>query len=133
MITLVAGITFSILLSSCRKNGKEASLHDRIVSGRTSQYCQLPDACFNPDVLALEDGYDVTSFQGAKPQSAHVPVQKLAEYLQDLPMQAWPRGPIIAISPSDDVSDGHAVQENFQSAQQVCRSMGLEVRIRFGG
>jgi len=34
----------------------------------TSKYC-LPDACFNPHVLAVETGYDVTTFLGAKPKT----------------------------------------------------------------
>jgi hypothetical protein len=131
-VTLIAAIAFSLLVSSCRRDVKP-SLRDRILSASTSQYCRPPDACFNPHVLAVEDGYYVTTFQGAKPQYVHVPIKKLAKYLLDLPMQAWPRGPSITITPSDDVTDGRAVQENLQAAQQLCRSMGLEVEIGRGG
>jgi hypothetical protein len=73
------------------------------MAAQTSQYCRPPDACFNPHVLAVEDGYDVTTFLGSKPQHAQIPAQDLAKYLQALPMQAWPRGPSIAISPTDVV------------------------------
>ncbi len=48
-------------------------------------------------------------------------------------MQAWPQGPSIIVSPSDDVIDGKAVQQNFQLAQQLCRSLGLKMQVRFGG
>jgi hypothetical protein len=97
------------------------------------KYCSLPDACFNPHVLASESGYDVTTFLGAKPQHAHVSVEHLAKYLQSLPMQVWPRGPLIAISPTDDVTDQRAVTQNFYAAQQICRSMGLQVQVLPGG
>jgi hypothetical protein len=84
-------------------------------------------------VLAVENGYDVTTFLGAKPQHAHVPTKNLAKYLQSLPMQVWPRGPSIAISPTDDVTDQHAVEQNLLAAQEVCRSMGLQVQVLPGG
>jgi hypothetical protein len=48
-------------------------------------------------------------------------------------MQAWPQGPSIVVSPSDVVTDGKAVQQNFQLAQQLCRSLGLELLVRLGG
>jgi hypothetical protein len=84
-------------------------------------------------VLAVENGYDVTTFLGSKPQHAHVAAKDLAKYLQALPMQVWPRGPSIAISPTDDVTDQHAVEQNVLAAQQVCRSMGLQVQVLPGG
>ena len=121
------------MASSCRNSGQEPNLHDRIVAAHTSQYCRPPDACFNPHVLAVESGYDVTTFLGARPQHAHVPAKDLVTYLQALPMQAWPRGPSIGVSPSDVVTDQHAVEQNFDAAQQLCRSMGLEVQVLLGG
>ena len=48
-------------------------------------------------------------------------------------MQAWPQDPSIVVSLSDDVTDGKPVQQNFQLAQQLCRSLGLELDVRFGG
>ena len=84
-------------------------------------------------MLAVETGYDVTTFLGSKPQHAHVAAKDLAKYLQALPIQVWPRGPSIAISPTDDVTDQHAIDQNFLAAQQVCRSMGLEVQVLPGG
>jgi hypothetical protein len=84
-------------------------------------------------VLAVEDGYNVTTFLGSKSQYAQVPGKELAKYLQALPMQAWPRGPSIALTPTDVVTDEHAVEENLQAAQQLCRSMGLEVQVLPGG
>ena len=129
LIPLTAGVFLCLIFASCKHN---VNLRDRIVAADTSKYC-LPDACFNPHVLAVETGYDVTTFLGSKPQHAHVPTKSLAKYLQSLPMQAWPRGPSIAISPTDDVTDQHAVEQNFLAAQEVCRSIGLQVQVIPGG
>jgi hypothetical protein len=125
-------VAVCLLASSCGTSGKKSNLHDRIVAARTSQYC-APDACYNPSVLALETGYNVTTFVGSKARHANVPTMELAKYLESLPMQAWPRGPLIEITPTDDVTDQHALYRNFYGAQQICRSMGLEVQIRPGG
>ena len=84
-------------------------------------------------MLAVEDGYYVTTFLGSKPQYAQVPAKDLARYLQAPPMQAWPRGPSIAVSRTDDVTDQHAVEQNLHAAQEICRSMGLEVQVLPGG
>jgi len=126
---LAFGLVLCVTSASCRQN---VNLRDRIIATDTSKYC-LPDACFNPHVLAVENGYEVTTFLGAKPQHAHVPTEGLAKYLQRLPMQVWPRGPSIAISPTDVVTDQRAVEQNFYAAQQVCRYMGLEVQVFSGG
>ena len=129
LMPLMFGVVLCVTSATC---GQKANLHDRIIAADTSKYC-LPDPCFNPHVLAVENGYDVTTFLGAKPQHAHVPTKSLAKYLQSLPMQVWPRGPSIAISPTDDVTDQRAVTQNFDAAQQVCRSMGLQVQVLPGG
>jgi hypothetical protein len=129
LMPLTLGVALCLLYPSCRQN---ANLRERIISADASKYC-LPDACFNPHVLAVETGYDVTSFLGSKPQHAHVPTKNLAKYLQSLPMQAWPRGPSISVSPTDDVTDQHSVEQNFLAAQQVCRSMELQVQVLPGG
>ena len=127
---LTVVVALCLIAASCRQ---KANLHDRIIAADTSTYCRLPDACFNPHVLAVESGYDVTTFIGSRPQHAHVAAKDLAKYLQALPMQVWPRGPSIAISPTDDVTDGHAVEQNFYAAQEVCRSMGLQIQVLLGG
>jgi hypothetical protein len=84
-------------------------------------------------VLAVETGYDVTTFIGSKPQRANVALTEIAKYLESLPMQAWPRGPLIEITPTDVATDRKAVNRNFNAAQQIFRSMGLEVQVRSGG
>ena len=127
---LLVGVALCLVSSSC---GQKANLHDRIIAADTSKYCRLPDACFNPHLLAVENGYYVTTFFGSKPQYAHVSPTDLTKYLEALPMQAWPRGPSIAVSPTDDVIDQHAVEQNFYRAQQLCRSIGLEVQVLPGG
>ena len=121
------------MTSSCRDSGQESTLHDRIITAHTFQYCRPPDACSNPHVLAVESGYEVTTFLGSKPKHAHVPAKDLSTYLQALPMQVWPRGPSIALSPTDVVRDQHAIEQNLYAAQQLCRSMGLEVQVLPGG
>ena len=129
-MSLAFGVVVCLTSTSC---GQKANLRDRIVAADTSKYCRLPDACFNPHVLAVETGYEVTTFFGPAPRHAHVAAKGLAKYLQSLPMQVWPRGPSIAISPTDDVTDQRAITQNFDAAQQVCRSMGLEVQVFPGG
>jgi hypothetical protein len=129
---LLVGLAVCLLGSSCRKS-QESNLHDRIMAAHTSQYCRPPDACSNPHVLAVESGYIVTTFLDSKPQHAQVPAKDLAKFLQTLPMQAWPRGPSIALSPTDVVTDQHAVEQNLHAAQQVCGSLGLEVQVLRGG
>ena len=113
LMFLSVGMALCFLASSCKKSGQEPNLHDRIMAAHTFQYCRPPDACSNPHVLAVESGYNVTTFLGSKPQHAQVPAKDLAKYLQALPMQAWPRGPSIAISPTDVVTDQHAVEQNL--------------------
>jgi hypothetical protein len=129
LMPLTFGLVLCVTSASCRRT---VNLRDRIIATDTSKYC-LPDACFSPHVLAVETGYEVTTFLGSKPQHAHVSARDLAKYLQSLPMQVWPRGPSIAISPTDDVTDQHAIDQNFLAAQQVCRSMGLQVQVLPGG
>jgi hypothetical protein len=123
------GMALFLLASGCKKSSQGPNLHDCIMAAHTSQYCRSPDAWVNPHVLAVESGYDVTTFLGSKPQSAHVPAKDLAAYLEALPMQVWPRGPSIALSPTDDVTDQHAISQNLLAAQQLCRSLGLEVQV----
>lgn len=130
---VTVGMAICLLASSCRKSGQGLDLRGRIMAAHTSQYCRPPDACSNPHVLAVESGYEVTTFLGSKPQYAHVPVKDLATYLQVLPMQVWPRGPTIALSPTDVVTDQHAINQNLLAAQQLCRSLGLEVQVLPGG
>ena len=130
LMPLTISVAVCLIFPSCRQ---KANLHDRIIAADTSKYCRLPDECFNPHVLAVESGYEVTTFLGSKPQHAHVSAKDLSKYLQALPMQVWPSGPSIAISPTDVAADQHAVEQNFYAAQEVCRSMGLEVQVRLGG
>lgn len=124
---LIGGL---LLLASCHSEG--AGLRNRLVAGRAEQYCR-PDACFNPSILATENEYDITTYAGNKPSVARIPLRKLHSYLLGLPLNAWPRGPAIVITPTDVVEDGQAVQRNLRQAEAVCRELGLEVRIRPGG
>jgi hypothetical protein len=120
-------------ISGCRNASESSNLRYRIIAAHSVQYCHLPDACSNPHILAIESGYEVTTFLGSKPQHAHVPTRDLAGYLSGLSMQVWPQGASISISPTDVVIDGHAVDENLRAAQHLCHSMGLDVKILPGG
>jgi hypothetical protein len=42
-------------------------------------------------------------------------------------------GPVILISPSDDVFDSNSVYKSLKEAERVCRSLGLDVQTRPGG
>jgi hypothetical protein len=81
----------------------------------------------------MEKGYFVTVFTGDRPHSAAVSTEALGQYLIALPMSAWPVGPIVGISPSDDVIDSQAIQKNLDQAQRICRSLGLDAQFRPGG
>ncbi len=116
-----------------KKPQQKVDLRARITAARTSQYCHSPNACFSPHILVIEKGYFVTVFTHDQPRSAAVSAEALGEYLTALPMSAWPLGPIVGISPSDDVFDSQAIQKNLERAQQTCRSLGLDVQFHPGG
>ena len=131
---IVFALLTALMLTACRTKREEAvDLRGRITAARTGQYCHVPDACFNPHILVLEGGYDVTTFEGNRPQHAMVRPEGLRDHLQSLPMSAWPQGPMILISPSDDVIDGSAIKKNLDEAERVCHSLGIDVEFRPGG
>jgi hypothetical protein len=115
-----------------KKAHENVDLRTRIAGARTSQYCHS-NACFSPHILVIEKGYFVTVFTDNRPQSTAVSSEALEEYLTTLPMSAWPLGPVVGISPSDDVTDSKAIQKNLEQAQRICRSLGLDVQFRPGG
>lgn len=121
------------IATGCTKKAQEkVDLRTRITAARTSQYCHS-NACFSPHILVIEKGYFVTVFTGDRPRSNAVSTEALGEYLTALPMSAWPVGPIVGISPSDDVIDSQAIQKNLDQAQRICRSLDLDVQFRPGG
>lgn len=131
---LGAGVLLAVFLGACNQpRAAKPDLRKLILTANTAQYCHPQEACFNPHILSLESGYVVTTFIDAKPQYSQVRTADLEGHLLALPMSAWPRGPVITISPSDDVSDPKAVRKNFSAAQELCRSLGLDVQIRRGG
>src|SRR5579863_7190607 len=132
-IRFILGVAVCLLASACRKSEQQSNLRERIEAANFSQYCHPPDGCFNPEVLAVDNGFEVTTFLGSRPQHGHVPAKYLGAYLNALPMQAWPRGAMIGVGPTDDSADPHTVEQNFEAARQLCGSMGLEVRVRPGG
>ena len=79
------------------------------------------------------EGVLVTVFTANRPQSTAVSTEALGGYLTALPMSAWPLGPVVGITPSDDVIDWKAIQKNLDEAQRICRSLGLEVQFHPGG
>jgi hypothetical protein len=129
-----SALALILLLTACKSGPSLASdLRARIGSVSASQKCLSPDPCINPHILSIESGYFITTFAGTKPRYAQVRAEALRDYLVGLPMSAWPRGPSVLISPTDDVTDWHAVQRNLEEAQRVCRSLGLDVKILPGG
>ena len=81
----------------------------------------------------MEKGYFVTVFTGDRPQGSQISSEGLGEYLTALPMSAWAGGPIVAITPTDDVIDSQAIQKNLAEARRTCQSLGLDVQFRPGG
>jgi len=127
---LFCAFVLVFIATGCTK--KNVDLRTRIAAARTSQYCHT-NACFSPHILVIEKAYFVTVFTGDRPQSTTVSIERLGEYLTALPMSAWPAGPIIGITPSDDVIDSQAIQTNLEQAQRTCQSLGLDVQFRPGG
>jgi hypothetical protein len=133
LIPITFWLSLGFLVSGCGNGGKELNLHDRIIAADTTKYCGADGRCFDPQVIADESGFDVTTFIGSKLQSTHVPAKDLASYLRALPMEAWPGGPSVIVSLTDVATDPHAVEQNYKVAQQVCHSLGLEVHLHAGG
>lgn len=129
----VLALTFIVALSACKRTPRQIDLRARIATAKTAQYCHSPRACFNPSILVVENGYDITIFDGDQPKHQTVPADALAAHLVSLPMNAWPQGAIIVITPSDDVIDGKAIERNLQEAQRICNSLNLHVDFRPGG
>lgn len=133
LIPITFGLSLGFLVFGCGKDGKEINLHDRVIAADTAKYCGADGRCFDPQLIADEGGFDVTIFIGRKLQSTHVPAKDLAGYLRALPMEAGPGGPSVIVSLTDVATDPHAVEQNFNVAQQVCRSLGLPVHVHPGG
>jgi hypothetical protein len=130
----LSALALILLLTACKSRPQPApNLRARIAAASASQKCHPTDECFNPSILAVENGYWITTVSGAKPQNTQVRVEALRDYLVGLPMNEWPLGPGILISPTDVVTDGRAVQRNLEEAQRICHSLGLDVEIRPGG
>ena len=126
-------VAMAFVIPGCTKKSQEkVDLRTRITRARNPQYCRS-NACFSPHILVIESGYFVTVFAGDRPQSTSVSTEALGEYLTTLPMSAWPLGPIVGITPSDDVIDSRAIKKNLDQAQRTCRSLGLDVQLRPGG
>lgn len=131
--TFCALVLLLIAVGCTKKPQEKVALRTRITAAKTWQYCHSPNECFSPHILVIERGYFVTVFAGNRPQSTAVSTEALGGYLTALPMSAWPLGPVVGISPSDDVIDSKAIQKNLEQAQRICRSLGLDVQFRPGG
>jgi len=132
LTSLAAGLLI-LQLSACNSRESKTNLGNRIRAANTTQYCRGHETCYNPHILAVESGYVLTTFKDSRPQYSQTRAADLADRLLELPMSAWPNGPVVTISPSDDVLDPAVVKQNFAAAQVLCRSMGLEVQVRRGG
>ena len=65
-----------LLATGCTKTSHDKiDLQKRIAAANTLQYCHPPNACFNPHILVVENGYFVTVFVGGKAQNRAVPTE----------------------------------------------------------
>jgi hypothetical protein len=120
--------------TACRTTSSEVpNLSIRIAAANKSQPCHSPTGCFNPHILVFESGYDITTFAAGRPQHTVVHPEKLRELLLGLPINAWPQGPFVLVTPSDDVTDSESIKKNMTEAEKICRSLGLDVQLRPGG
>ena len=75
MRLLISGFLLLAVLTGCKRNpGELLDLRARIINAKTSQYCHPTDACFNPIIPAVENGYDITTFAGDRPQHVQIKV-----------------------------------------------------------
>lgn len=130
--TVFCALALAIVVGCTKKSQEKPDLRSRINSARHSQDCHS-SGCFGPQILVIESGYFVTVFTNDRPQSTAVSSKALGEYLNALPLSAWPLGPIVGITPSDDVIDSRAIQKNLDEARRTCHSLGLDVEIHPGG
>lgn len=133
---IVLVLVIAVLLSTvCRrtKSPEASDLPMRIAAANRSQPCHLAVGCVNPHILVFESGYDVMSFVGGTPQHTIVHPDKLRQQLLALPMNAWPQGPLILMTASDDVMDWESIKRNMTEAERICLSLGLDVQFRPGG
>jgi len=121
-------------VTGCTKKPQQrVALRTRITAASPSQSCHSANGCFNPHILVLEKGYFVTIFSRDRPQSTAVSTEGLGEFLIALPMSAWPLGPVVGITPSDDVIDSQAYSEECRRSPANLPFLGLDVRFRPGG
>ncbi|HET9407204.1 MAG TPA: hypothetical protein VFO39_08185 [Candidatus Sulfotelmatobacter sp.] len=112
----------------------DTDLRAKIVRSNFAQYCHSTETgCVNPSILAIDDGLFVTDFSSGKAHHSQVSPESLAGYLISLPPSAWPRGPSIILTPSDDVISSERVNHNLNEAVRICKSLHLDTEVRPGG
>jgi len=130
----ISAFILLVVASTCTSKVHEpVDLRARIIAANPPKDRHSPNARYNPVILVLDNGYDVTIFSADKPEHRAVHTNALGEYLLTLPMSVWPAGPNVIITPSDDVTDSHSLQKNVVEAEHICRSLGLDIQFRPGG
>ena len=133
VVGALCGLLLSVsLVLGC--TSQDVNLRARIVASNASATnCGTHSDCIGPSILAVEDGFWLTTVTNGTPHPVKVETTRLRQALTALPVNAWVRGPEIVIAPTDDVSDGGAVNRNLEEAERICRALGLDVHRRLGG
>jgi len=83
----------------------------------------------NPFVVAVADGLLLNGGGGVDAPAAHIRVSELKDKINALPASAWKRGKQVGLQRMGIVSrsDEAKIDANFQEADRVLTSMGLDV------
>ena len=135
-ITL-AGLALLAALSHPQTYAQQPNLHDRIAAYWQTATCPPKNTCKNPVIILHGPGIEVAVPSGNSGYE-YVRAEDLSNYLETLPLWAWPKGPRIAVRRSD-VRFLHANQPNDTEAEyrakedqqarivaKVCAELGLK-------
>jgi len=113
----VALILAGLLMVSCSRR-----------SSATPDYNAIRDAkdWQNPFIIVEGDGVEVVLFD----DRARVTMDKLREYLSDLPNRYWPYGKIVAIGEGGirAGNDGDFIRRNKAQTKQIVEAMGIRIK-----
>jgi hypothetical protein len=106
----------AILIPSCRSRSSASPNYHSIRDAEDWQ---------NPFIVVEADGVDIV----LPDDRAHVSMDKLRDYLSQLPGRYWPYGKIIAISEAGFRSgnDDERIRQNKALTKQIVESMGIRI------
>ncbi len=113
----VALVLAGLLLVSCRPRSSASTDYNSIRDAKDWQ---------NPFIIVEADGVEVVLFD----DRARVTMDKLRDYLSDLPNRYWPYGKIVAIGEGGlrSGNDDDFIRRNKAQTKQIVESMGIRIK-----